>query len=167
MSFSTLWLWNRVSNKLNRLRPGLNPERSCFAFSWETSTSSNTCAGGDYGAFCAAAYCTTEPGTVLLQHAETWGEKWCACAFCWQQRTQQRQRLGAAIRVSVPPLWAFHHTSLRLFTRPLGLEIRKYSLCLWFSERKLIKLSWEPQTALTFNNGRLVRGFTARERGQK
>lgn len=51
---------SKTESAIKCLKPGLNPNRSCLAFSWKTSTSSNTCAAEIMGAFSACLYSTSE-----------------------------------------------------------------------------------------------------------
>lgn len=55
----------RVSSKFYCLKSRLNPDRSCLAFIWETSTTSNTCAGEIIGAFSGSAVLQSSCTVVL------------------------------------------------------------------------------------------------------
>lgn len=76
------------------LKPGLNPNRSCLAFSWKTSTSSNTCAMEIMGASGACCTVHQRPYTVALLHtnggAWRWRERRWNQPICWQRWTQSK-----------------------------------------------------------------------------
>lgn len=84
---------SETESAIKCLKPGLNPNRSCLAFSWKTSTSSNTCAVEIMGAFRACCTVLQRPYTVALLHTNRGGQRWREKRWnqpiCWQRQWTQ------------------------------------------------------------------------------